>query len=282
MPSETKITFSVIIPVYNRAAIISRAIESVLRQTIPPAELIVVDDGSEDETASVLKPYLPQIKIIRQENKGVSAARNAGIRAASGEWIALLDSDDEWLPQKLELAGRYIQAHPDCKIFQAEEIWMRNGRRVNPKNRHKKQGGFIYKESLPLCIVSPSAVVIKRSLFTEIGFFDETLPVCEDYDLWLRVSRKYKIGLDVHPGIVKYGGHGDQLSRKFWGMDRFRILAMEKQLADPELPDELRKWTLEEILSKLSVLIEGYEKHGRDSRNLQKKRTQYARELSKL
>ncbi len=280
MASETKITFSVIIPVYNRAAVISRAVESVLAQNRPADEIIVVDDGSEDETVLVLKRYLPQVKIVRQENKGVSAARNTGIRTATGEWIALLDSDDEWLPKKLEQAERYIQAHPDCKIFQTEEIWVRNGRRVNPKNKHKKQGGFIYKESLPLCIVSPSAVLIKRNLFDKIGFFDETLPVCEDYDLWLRVSRKYKIGLDAHSGIIKYGGHTDQLSTKFWGMDRFRIRAMEKQLSDPQLPPELRRWTLTEIISKLIVLISGYEKRGRNSVELQRKLEEYTQELS--
>jgi glycosyltransferase involved in cell wall biosynthesis len=282
MALKNKLTFSVIIPVYNRAAVIARAVESVLAQSRPADEIIVVDDGSVDETASFLNQYLPQIKIIRQENGGVSAARNTGIRAATGEWIALLDSDDEWLPQKLELAMRYIQAHPDCKIFQTEEIWIRNGKRVNPKNKHKKKGGFIYKESLPLCIVSPSAVVIKRSLFDETGLFDETLPVCEDYDLWLRVSRKYKIGLDTQPGIKKYGGHADQLSNKFWGMDRFRIKAMEKQLDDTELHDEMRIWTLREIISKLNILINGYEKRGRDSTELHKKIDKYTRQLSAL
>lgn len=282
MTLKNKLTFSVIMPVYNRAAVIARAVESVLRQTSPPAEIIIVDDGSEDETASILKQYLPQIRIIRQENRGVSAARNAGIRAATGEWIALLDSDDEWLPQKLELAIRYIQAHPDCKIFQTEEIWIRNGKRVNPKNKHKKKGGFIYKESLPLCIISPSAVVMKRSLFNETGLFDETLPVCEDYDLWLRISRNYKIGLDTQPGIKKYGGHADQLSNKFWGMDRFRIRAMEKQLSDSELNDEMRIWTLQEIISKLTILIKGYEKRGRNSSELHNKIKKYTRQLSEL
>ncbi len=282
MTAETKITISVIIPVFNRAALISRALNSVLAQNRPPDEIIVVDDGSTDQTLSVLNRYRSQIHILQQQNKGVSAARNAGLRAASGEWIALLDSDDAWLPQKLEQAETFIRLHPSSEIFQTEEIWIRNGRRVNPKNKHKKKGGFIYKESLPLCIVSPSAVMIKRRLFDEIGCFDETFPVCEDYDLWLRVARKYEIGLDPRPGIIKYGGHADQLSGKYWGMDRFRISAMEKQLSDPRLPFEMRVWTLQEVLLKLKVLISGYEKHGRDSGILQKKRKQYARKLAEL
>jgi len=275
---------SVVIPVCNEEESIGKLITEITDALGGKYqhEIIVVDDGSEDQTASLLNRYLPQIKIIRQQNRGVSAARNTGIRSATGEWIALLDSDDEWLPQKLEQAERYIQQHPACKIFQTEEIWIRNGRRVNPRNKHKKKDGFIYKESLPLCIVSPSAVVIKRLLFDELGFFDETLPVCEDYDLWLRVARKHKIGLDPLPGIIKYGGHTDQLSGKFWGMDRFRIKAMEKQLSDPELPDEMRIWTLEEIISKLNVLISGYEKRGRNNVELQKKGKQYTRELSEF
>lgn len=269
------ITFSVIIPVYNRAETISRAIESVLSQTRMADEIIVVDDGSDDSTIQVLQKYTGKIQLIQQKNKGVSAARNTGIKAASGNWIALLDSDDQWLPDKLLLAECFIKDNPDLLVFQSEEIWLRNGKRVNPKNKHKKFGGNIYKQSLPLCIVSPSAVLIKRLLFNELGYFDESFPVCEDYDMWLRVSRKYPIGLDPVPGIIKYGGHPDQLSNKYWGMDRFRIMAMEKQLADPDLPDEMRLWTLKEIASKLKVLITGYEKRGRDSIELNKKLEKY-------
>lgn len=282
MAVNNKISLSVIIPVYNRAGCIARALDSVLAQTRPADEIIVVDDGSNDQTVQILERYLPRIKVIRQENRGVSAARNTGIRAAGGAWIAFLDSDDEWLPQKLELAEDYIRTHPDCSIFQTEEIWMRKGRRVNPKYKHKKRGGFIFKESLPLCIVSPSAVVIKKQLFDTVGLFDERLPVCEDYDLWLRISRNYPVGLDSKIGILKYGGHPDQLSQKFWGMDRFRIMAMEKQLDDPTLPVALRVWILEETIAKLTVLIVGYEKHGRNNAELKKKKNHYVRQLAEL
>jgi len=270
--------FSVIIPVYNRAGTIRRALESVLNQTYPAQEIIVVDDASTDQTAEILYSYLPKIRIIRfPENRGVSAARNAGIHHAQGEWIAFLDSDYQWLPQKLEMAVEFHRSHPDLLIFQSEEIWMRKGRRVNPAKKHRKLAGQIFKPSLALCLISPSAVVVHRSLFTLLGAFDESLPVCEDYDLWLRITRHFPVGLDQRFGIVKYGGHKDQLSRKYWGMDRFRIQAMEKQLNDPSLPTEMRVWVLEELIKKTEILITGGKKRGKDVTELESKLDRFRR-----
>ncbi|HID38430.1 MAG TPA: glycosyltransferase [Calditrichaeota bacterium] len=254
---------SVIIPVYNRPQTVRRAIDSVLRQTEPPLETIVVDDGSTDETSLALKHYGPKIKFIRQPHQGVSAARNRGIQEACGDWLAFLDSDDEWLPDKLAMARRFHEQNPDLFIFQSEEVWIRNGRRVNPRKKHRKHGGWIFRQSLPLCIVSPSAVVIHTKIFEEIGLFDENLPVCEDYDLWLRIARHYPIGLDSKAGIIKYGGHADQLSRQYWGMDLYRVQAMEKQLQDPTLPNEERCWVLKEIIKKLNIVIQGATKRGK-------------------
>ena len=265
------ISISVIIPVYNRAQSILRAIDSVLNQSYPAAEIIVIDDGSTDRLQTVLERYDEQIRRIRQENRGVSSARNRGIKAAHGDWLAFLDSDDEWLPEKLENAIEFITHNPDYRIFQCEEIWIRNQRRVNPKNKHKKVGGWIFRESLPLCIVSPSAVMIKRDLFDEVGLFDESLPVCEDYDLWLRVLRRYPIGLDQKPGIIKYGGHQDQLSRKYWGMDYYRVRAMEKHVNDAELEPALRKDVLTEMVKKLQVLDKGAKKRGKSWQEVEHK-----------
>jgi len=262
---------SVIIPVYNRPNKIKRALESVLSQSEPPLEIIVVDDGSTDETAEVLHAYDTQLKVIRQENKGVSAARNCGIEATYGDWIAFLDSDDAWLPDKLKMAREFQEHHPVYHIFQSEEIWIRHGRRVNPRKKHQKYGGWIFRQSLPLCIVSPSAVVVKREVFAKVGAFDESFPVCEDYDLWLRMARHYSIGLDPRPGIIKYGGHDDQLSKKYWGMDHYRIKAMEKHLSDPTLTGDERLWVLDEMMLKLQVLIRGYQKRAKDASELQSK-----------
>ncbi len=273
---------SVIIPVYNRAQMVKRAIDSVLAQTDPVHEIIVVDDGSTDATPMVLKDYQHRIHIVRQTNKGVSAARNAGIHEATGDWLAFLDSDDEWLPEKLSLAKDFLNHHPEYLIFQSEEIWIRRGKRVNPKKKHQKYGGWIFKQSLPLCIVSPSAVVIHRSVFEHVGVFDESFPVCEDYDLWLRVARKFPIGLDRRFGIIKYGGHDDQLSKKYWGMDFYRVKAIEKHLNDDSLPLELKIAALQEALKKLMILIKGFKKRAKSTTELEHKFQFYSEQLKHL
>ena len=252
---------TLIIPVYNRPLELSRALRSVFAQTHLPNEIIIVDDASTDSTPEVLAHYEDQIRIIRlPDNRGVSAARNIGINAAKSEWIALLDSDDEWLPDKLEKQLKYLKLHPELSILQSEEIWIRNGKRVNAMKKHQKYAGDIFKESLPLCIVSPSAVLFKRSLFLELGAFDENLAVCEDYDLWLRWSLKHRFGLLKEAGIIKYGGHEDQLSRKYWGMDRFRLRSLHKLLSNSDLDMLKRKDVLEEMNAKLNIYLLGLKK----------------------
>jgi len=251
---------SVVIPGYNRAHTILRSVESVLKQSFKAFEVIIVNDGSTDETLELLRPFENQINVISQSNKGVSAARNFGIRKASGDWIALLDSDDEWLPDNLEKQVDYLKLNPELQIFQSAEIWIRNGKRVNPKHKFKKHGGWIFKYCLPLCIVSPSAVMFTKRLYNEMGGFDESFPVCEDYDLWLKISRKYPIGLNEHIGLIKYGGHNDQLSTTFPVMDKYRIRALEYQLNDKTLLGENRCFALDEIIKKLNIVINGAKK----------------------
>ena len=253
---------SVIIPTYDRAHTLPQAIASVLNQTLKPREVIVVDDGSTDNTKEVLSHY-PGIIIIDQKNNGVSSARNAGIEQANGEWLAFLDSDDEWLPVKLEKQWAAI-CNDDKLICHTEEIWIRNGQRVNPMKKHQKFGGMIYEKCLPLCVISPSSVMIHQSVFNDIGVFDESLEVCEDYDLWLRICSKYSTLFISEPLIVKYGGHEDQLSRKYWGMDRFRIQAMEKILSFEELSAEDEKATVDMIVQKCEIIINGMQKRGKD------------------
>ncbi len=251
---------SVVIPSYNRAHTLERALLSVLGQTSAADEIIVVDDGSTDHSASVIRQY-PAVKLIQQENKGVSAARNTGIRVASSEWIALLDSDDEWLADKLSNIRQAQQNQPDIKLFHSDEIWIRNGVRVNPMNKHNKYGGDIFHHCLPLCVISPSAVVIHRSLFDEIGLFNEGLPACEDYDLWLRICHRYPVAYLPQALIKKYGGHDDQLSRRFWGMDRFRIQSLHELMQQKTLTTIQQQQTRDMLLKKLRILIKGALKH---------------------
>lgn len=220
-------TVSVILPTYNRCRLLKRAVDSVLDQTCRDFELIVVDDGSSDDTPALLARYGDRLRAIRQPNRGVSAARNAGIRQAAGKLIALLDSDDYWLPQKLARQVAFFENNPDAAICQTEEIWIRNGVRVNPKKRHQKCSGRIFEKCLPLCLISPSAVMLRTSLLDEVGMFDENLPACEDYDLWLRITCQYPVGLIADPLIVKCGGHDDQLSR-MPQLDKYRIQALLK------------------------------------------------------
>lgn len=257
---------SVIIPTHNRAQVLARALESVQRQSHQPVETIVVDDGSTDGTAAMMQANFPACRYLPQENLGVSSARNRGIEAATGEWLAFLDSDDEWLPTKLAAQKAALETAPEVKLCHTEEIWIRNGRRVNPMKKHTKTGGYIFRQCLPLCAISPSSVIIHRSIFEEVGLFDEDLPACEDYDLWLRICARHPVAFIETPQIIKYGGHEDQLSRRHWGMDRFRIQALEKIIAEPKLSTENRQAALQMLISKAGIFAQGAEKRDNQSR----------------
>ena len=258
---------SVIIPTYNRAWVLEEAIDSVLAQDYTEFELIVVDDGSTDQTFDVLESYRNDIKVLSQKNKGVSAARNRGIAEASGNFIAFLDSDDLWLSQKLSVQIDFFNQTPDALICQTEEVWIRNGFRVNPKKRHKKPSGMIFKPSLRLCLVSPSAVMIRRHLLDRVGRFDETLPACEDYDLWLRISCRFPIHLIDTPLIIKRGGHDDQLS-KGTGLDKFRIKAIEKIIKSGLLSEDQHRAAVKTLKEKCDIYAAGCRKRGREEEAL--------------
>lgn len=251
---------SVIIPTYNRAGVLERAIKSVLMQTYRNVELIVIDDGSTDDTGQVISKHSNQIRYFSKLHGGVSAARNLGLEKSIGTWVCFLDSDDYWLPEKLAKQKTYIDEHPGTLIVQTDEIWIRNGKFVNPMKKHHKYSGWIFQQCLPLCTVTPSAVMVHQKVFNDVGVFDESFPVCEDYDLVLRISLKYPIELVPEKLIVKTGGHPDQLSKKYWGMDRYRVRALEKTL-DDTLTNDQRQLVLEEIIRKLTILSIGRDKH---------------------
>lgn len=259
---EAKTQVSVIIPTYNRGWTIGEAVDSVLAQDYRDFELIVVDDGSTDNTPQVLDAYRGAIKVFRQENKGVSAARNRGISETSGRFIAFLDSDDLWLPQKLSRQVEFFNTTPDALICQTEEVWIRSGVRVNPKKRHKKPSGMIFEPSLALCLVSPSAVMIRRSLLEIVGNFDEALPACEDYDLWLRISCRFPVYHIDTPLIIKRGGHEDQLSASF-GLDRFRIKAIKKIMESGFLSKGQYAAAVKTLKEKCNIYAAGCRKRGR-------------------
>ena len=257
---------SVIIPTHNRADVLPRALDSVLAQTLAPLEIILVDDGSVAGTGALLSDRYPSVRYLKQENRGVSAARNRGISEARGEWIALLDSDDAWLPGKLAAQWTALETNPGHRLCHTEEIWIRNGRRVNAMKKHAKSGGHIFRQCLPLCVISPSSVLIHRTLFEQLGLFDEQLPACEDYDLWLRVCAREPVLFIPDPQIVKHGGHPDQLSRKHWGMDRFRVRALEKIINSGRLGTSDHIAAIEMLVEKAGILATGSEKRGNDER----------------
>jgi glycosyltransferase involved in cell wall biosynthesis len=252
---------SVVIPTFNRQTLITRALDSVLAQSHQADEIIIVDDGSTDNTVTVIHNHYPNIILLSQENKGVSTARNLGIKHAKGEWIALLDSDDEWRPDKLEKQLAILTDNHDYRICHTNETWIRHGVRVNPMKKHRKYGGYIFQYCLPLCVISPSSVIIHRSVFDQIGLFDESLPACEDYDLWLRICARYSVLYLEEELITKHGGHEDQLSKKYWGMDRFRILALEKIISDSTLGESDRNAAINIMLNKISIYLSGAKKY---------------------
>ncbi len=251
---------SVIIPSYNRAHLLGRALNSVLAQSLPADEIIVVDDGSEDQTKPLLQQKYPQVRCISTAHRGVSAARNVGIKSAKGRWIALLDSDDEWLADKLKTQMCSVARHASVQVFHSEEIWMRQDKRVNPMKKHAKHSGQIFEHCLPLCCVSPSTVLIQRKLLLAHGGFDESLPACEDYDLWLRIFAHHPVHLDRAQLVIRYAGHGDQLSQKYWGMDRFRVQSLAKLLRSNQLDAQQQRLVRDVLLKKLDILIVGSQK----------------------
>lgn len=258
--NRSTIQITTVIPVYNREHLIRRAIDSVLSQTYLPEEIVVVDDCSTDRTPDILESYRDEITVIRlPDNAGPSKARNKGIRHAGTEWIAFLDSDDSWEKDKLEKQVNYLMRYPFYLIIQSEEKWIRNGKRVNPCRHHKKPSGWIWEQSLERCLVSPSGVLLTKPLLKEYGGFDESLPVCEDYDLWLKISRHHPVGLEPGLSVVKYGGHKDQLSHQYPAMDRFRVKALVRLLEKEPHPD-FRMKIIHILEKKLKILIKGYEK----------------------
>ena len=252
---------SVVIPSYNRRPTLTRALQSVFDQTSAVDEVILVDDGSTDGSNDMVEQQFPRVKIIRQANRGVSAARNRGIAAAQFDWIALLDSDDSWMPHKIEQVREAWQQQPGYVLYHSDEIWIRNGIRVNPKHKHRKSGGWIFENCLPLCAISPSASVISKSALQSVGMFDENLPACEDYDLWLRLCHQYPVNYIDKALITKYGGHPDQLSRQHPAMDRFRIRALYRLLKTTALQPEYYRAAETTLLGKLDILIKGAVKH---------------------
>jgi glycosyltransferase involved in cell wall biosynthesis len=256
---------SVIIPAYNRCAMLLEAIDSVLAQSTPAFELIVIDDGSTDGTSETeqLERLTETIRIERIDHRGPAAARNRGVAIARAPLIAFLDSDDLWSPAKLERQLAFMRDNPGCAISQTNEIWIRNGRRVNPGHRHRKRAGDIFIDSLRTCLIAMSSVMMRTDLFRSSGGFDEHMTAAEDYDLWLRILIDHEAGLLDEPLVTHRAGHPDQLSATTPALDRFRILALTKLLADDRLSPARRTAVVEVLAGKCRIYARGLRRRGK-------------------
>jgi glycosyltransferase involved in cell wall biosynthesis len=262
--SDTRSPFELtaVVPAFNRRTTLARCLDSILNQTRPVEHIIVVDDGSTDGTEEWIRSTYPTVQLISQPNQGVSSARNAGIRAAPTDWIAFLDSDDEWLSNKIERQIAFLQTNSECKTCHTQENWIFRGKQKKVPLAYAKYGGWIFAHCLPVCAISPSTALIHRSVFEEIGYFDEALPACEDYDLWLRIASRYSVALVDEALIMKHGGHSDQLSNQR-GLDAYRIKALENILNTAVLKPEYRTLAIETLQSKCAILANGAEKRER-------------------
>jgi glycosyltransferase involved in cell wall biosynthesis len=255
---------SVIIPTYNRASLLGRAIESVLGQSFRDFELLIIDDGSTDNTAEVVEGITDsRIRYVFGEHRGVSRARNIGVELSNRAWVGFLDSDDQWHPRKLERQIETLEVNPGFRLIHTNEIWIRNGKPLGQKEKHRKFGGWIFHRCLPLCLISPSSVLLDRRFLKDLGGFDESFPVCEDYELWLRVTSCQPVVFLDEPLITKFGGHADQLSRSRWGLDQYRLRALVKTVEVGGLTPLQELWAAREIVRKAKILAEGFGKRGK-------------------
>lgn len=256
---------SVIIPSFNRPEWSVRAIQSVINQTYKNWNLIFIDDGSTDDTYERVTQYLKLQKnihytVIKNSNFGVSHARNTGIKLSSSPYISFLDCDDQWLPHKLETQVNYLKANPKISWVYSEERWLKNGQPFLRKKQHIKFDKNIFQNCVHRCFIGASTVLINKSIFHDIGLFNEDFPVCEDYELWLRIANKYPIGFISDELIIKNGGHADQLSTQYKAMDYWRVKASAAML-NSQLENSKSEAITKFINKKLPILINGFKKY---------------------
>jgi glycosyltransferase involved in cell wall biosynthesis len=241
-------TISVIIPVFNRAGEVCNAIDSALAQTLPPLEVIVVDDGSTDETPDVLARYGDRIRVVRRSNQGVAAARNAGIAIARGDLLAFLDSDDVWLPRKLELQASRIEADPELGLVHCGVDFEGTG--INLDGMEGSVATEILRLERSVIVAHGSGVMVPRRVAEEVGGFDARMRVSEDWDFCYRVATRRRIAFVAEP-LVLHARHATGLQNDIAKMEHGMLLALEKAFTDPAL-QSLRRHTygrLHRILS---------------------------------
>jgi glycosyltransferase involved in cell wall biosynthesis len=239
------------------------AVASVLGQSHSPYELIVVDDGSSDGTQAWLAAR-DDLRAIHQAHTGMPGqVRNRGIEEASGELIAFLDSDDLWRPGKLEhqLAAVGAGGPP---VQHTRELWLRDGVEVSQSRQRHSRVGDLFAESLRKCVIGPSTVLLPRTVLQATGRFREDLEVAEDYELWLRITARYRVGFLDEPLAIKRAGHGDQLSERHGHIELFRLTALQDLLAGGwQLGPAQRVAAYQELARKCRIYAAGCAKRQR-------------------
>jgi glycosyltransferase involved in cell wall biosynthesis len=253
---------SVIIPTYNRYSMLVEALDSVRKQSYPHIECIVVDDGSTDDTPQLSN--LQDLRYIRIEHTGMpGGVRNIGSQQASGSLLAFLDSDDLWMPDKIEKQVRFLSNHPDILICHTREIWKRGDRIISQSRQRHKRSGNIFEDCLKKCIVGPSTTILEKSLFMDMGMFNPDLEIAEDYELWLRISAGHSFGYIDEPLVVKRGGHDDQLSARHGQIEIFRIRALSEDIDRKVFQDNQMRLAQSELARKCRIYAKGCMKRGK-------------------
>ncbi|MDH4262688.1 MAG: glycosyltransferase family 2 protein [Spirochaetia bacterium] len=262
----------VVIPVYNRDNLLLECIHSVINQTYEHLSIYVIEDGSDVVAkyfSSLNNPAFAKssksISYIRlNTNHGVSYCRNLGASIGKGQYIAFLDSDDQWDKFKISRQLEYLENNPGYKWIHTNEIWQRNGVIINQKKEHKKEGGQFMKRLFQRCLISPSSVMFSRSFFESCGGFLHHFPVAEDYELWLRLNLKNPVAFVDEPLTIKRAGNWSQLS-KTPEIDKWRVLAMHRLYRmyknDQDFIDLFEFWKID-VIKKTQILIKGAEKYG--------------------
>jgi glycosyltransferase involved in cell wall biosynthesis len=220
---------SVILPTYNCANFLPHSIQSILSQTYDSYEIIVVDDGSTDNTKEVLNPFMQRISYIKlEQNKGLPAARNIGIKSALGKYIAFIDADDIWLPEKLQTDIKYFETHSEISMVYSKHINIEeNGRHLDGDTRKRLPSGNIFIQLFSeQNFIITSSVVVKKDVFETTGLFDEQLFNCQDWDMWLRITFYFKVA-GINKTLVKYRHNPHSLSK-----NRNNVLKYQKAVID--------------------------------------------------
>ena len=265
LPGSDKL-ITVVLPTFNRVDFLVAALDSVFSQTNRRFRVIVADDGSTDGTGEYVQNLnnRDKLRYLQLPHCGMPGkVRNAGARLATGDYLAFLDSDDLWKPEKLARQMAYFQEHPEMLICHTREIWQRGEKIVSQAGQKHRRSGDIFADGLKKCIIGPSTALMRRELFEELGGFREDLEIAEDYELWLRITARYPAGYIDEPLVIKRGGHADQLSEKYGQIEIFRIKALHLNLEEGTFEGEKRQLAARELVRKCRIYAQGCEKRGK-------------------